>query len=132
MKLQRAIPAACLILAIAASTFGQQPPPTGEVSVKTYRSIQEAINAPRISMTSTSANPTVSCERGPFFPLGHRPLPEISDDVINGLKALGHNFNCTPSAIGSVQGVIIDLTSGLEFGGADPRRQGTVLSQPRH
>ena len=29
--------------------------------------IQEAINAPRISVTS--AGGTVSCERGPFFPL---------------------------------------------------------------
>jgi gamma-glutamyltranspeptidase/glutathione hydrolase len=96
--------------------------------------IQEAINAPRISVTS--AGGTVSCERGPFWPLGHRPLPELQTSVIADLKAMGHTFgsagDCTATAIGSVQGVIIDLTSGLQFGGADPRRQGTVLSQPRH
>ncbi len=95
--------------------------------------IQEAINAPRISVTSAVG--TVSCERGPFFPLGHRPLPEIAPSVVTDLKAMQHVFSggdCTPTAIGSVQGVIIDLTSGLQFGGADPRRQGTTLSQPRH
>jgi gamma-glutamyltranspeptidase/glutathione hydrolase len=94
--------------------------------------IQEAINAPRISVTS--AGGTVSCERGPFFPLGHRPLPELSPDVVTSLKSMGHVFSgvdCSASAIGSVQGVIIDLTSGLQFGGADPRRQGTVLVTPR-
>jgi gamma-glutamyltranspeptidase/glutathione hydrolase len=94
--------------------------------------IQEAINAPRISVTS--AGGTVSCERGPFFPLGHRPLPELSPDVVTSLKSMGHIFSggdCSASAIGSVQGVIIDLTSGLQFGGADPRRQGTVLVTPR-
>ncbi len=94
--------------------------------------IQEAIDAPRISVTS--AGGTVSCERGPFFPLGHRPLPELTPDVVASLKGMGHVFSggdCSASAIGSVQGVIIDLTSGLQFGGADRRRQGTVLVTPR-
>jgi gamma-glutamyltranspeptidase/glutathione hydrolase len=98
-----------------------------------HMTIQEAINAPRISVTSAGGN--VSCERGPFWPLGHRPLPEISPDVVSSLKGMGHLFpagDCTATSIGSVQGVIIDLTSGLQFGGADPRRQGTTLSQPRH
>ncbi len=35
---------------------------------------------------------------------------------------------CSTSAIGSVQGVIIDLRTGKQYGGADPRREGTVIS----
>jgi len=92
--------------------------------------IQEAIDAPRIS---SSASGTVACEVGPLTPIGFRPQPELSEAVLQGLRAMGHVIpGCQPSGIGSVQGVVIDLESGRQFGGADPRRQGTVLLLPQH
>ena len=42
-----------------------------------------------------------------------------------GLGAAGSNGCVTP--IGSVQGVVMDLRSGRQYGGADPRREGTVI-----
>jgi gamma-glutamyltranspeptidase/glutathione hydrolase len=35
------------------------------------------------------------------------------------------------STIGSVQGAIIDLQTGKQYGGADQRREGTVIGLPR-
>jgi gamma-glutamyltranspeptidase/glutathione hydrolase len=82
-------------------------------------SIQEAIDAPRIS--STTSNPTgasISREAG------------FSEDVIQDLEDLGHVFR-DPSSIGSVQAIVIDLQTGKLYGGADPRREGTVIGLPR-
>ncbi len=82
-------------------------------------SIQEAIDAPRIS--STTSNPTgasISREAG------------FSEDVIQELEDLGHEFR-DPSSIGSVQAIVIDLQTGKLYGGADPRREGTVIGLPR-
>ncbi len=78
--------------------------------------IQEAINAPRISVTSATG--TITREEG------------FSYEAIQGLKALGHTVP-SPSTIGSVQAVIIDLQTGKLYGGADPRRQGAVIGLPR-
>ena len=81
--------------------------------------IQEAIDAPRIS--STTSNPTgasISREAG------------FSDDVIQELEDLGHAFR-NPSSIGSVQAIVIDLQTGKQYGGADQRREGTVIGLPR-
>jgi gamma-glutamyltranspeptidase/glutathione hydrolase len=78
--------------------------------------IQEAIDAPRISMTSVSGS--VSREAG------------FSDAVIAELKALGHSVG-NPGGIGSVQGVVVDLQTGKQYGGADSRREGTVIGLPR-
>lgn len=82
-------------------------------------SIQEAINAPRFSVTSAAGG--ITCEAG------------FTGETLQGLLALGHTLplqngvpNCT-SKIGSVQGVIIDLKTGRQYGGADPRREGTVI-----
>jgi gamma-glutamyltranspeptidase/glutathione hydrolase len=62
---------------------------------------------------------------------------------IAALNALGHrsNFGVTPptpptpvactASIGSVQGVVIDLQTGKQYGGADQRREGTVIGLPR-
>ena len=89
--------------------------------------IQQAINAPRLSVTS--AGGSVSCEPGmePAF-------PQISLDF---LSSLGHSLpmvggvpTCT-SNIGSVQGVVVDLRTGKQYGGADQRREGTVIGLPR-
>jgi gamma-glutamyltranspeptidase/glutathione hydrolase len=92
--------------------------------------IQQAIDAPRLSVTSAAG--TVSCESGqPFL------LPEIPIATQDALRALGHlglgaagTQGCV-AAIGSVQAVVIDLKTGRQFGAADPRREGTVISLSR-
>jgi gamma-glutamyltranspeptidase/glutathione hydrolase len=89
--------------------------------------IQQAIDAPRLSVTSALG--TVSCEGGqPFM------VPPVPASTFSELQALGHLMpaagNCA-STIGSVQLVAIDLRNGKRFGAADPRREGTVISLPR-
>lgn len=89
-------------------------------------SIQQAIDAPRWSVTS--AGGTISCEPG-MSP----PIPTAS---LQGLQALGHlvptvgGVPACSSTIGSVQAVIIDLKTGKQYGGADQRREGTVIGLP--
>lgn len=78
--------------------------------------IQEAIDAPRISVTSATGG--VSREAG------------FSSEAIAGLTALGHPVS-GPTSIGSVQAVVIDLQTGKQYGGADSRREGTVIGLPR-
>lgn len=92
--------------------------------------IQQAIDAPRLSVTSALG--TASCEAGqPFM------LPAFSTATVTALKALGHFSNSNTGAlvcnatIGSVQGVIVDLQTGKQYGGADQRREGTVIGLPR-
>lgn len=93
--------------------------------------IQGAIDAPRLSVTSALG--TLSCETGlPFM------QPAFSDATLAALKALGHFSNaatgalaCSTTTIGSVQGVIVDLQTGKQYGGADQRREGTVITLPR-
>jgi len=93
--------------------------------------IQQAIDAPRLSVTSALG--TLSCETGqPFMP------PAFSDATLTQLRALGHFSNaatgalaCSTTTIGPVQGVIVDLQTGKQYGGADQRREGTVIGLPR-
>ena len=82
-------------------------------------SIQEAIDAFRISSTTS-------------HPLGTSIRREdgFSEDVIQELEGLGHVFR-PPSSIGSVQAIVIDLQTGKQYGGADQRREGTVIGLPR-
>ena len=81
--------------------------------------IQEAIDAPRISSTtSTPAGASIRREAG------------FSAEVIQELEVLGHVFR-DPSSIGSVQAIVIDLHTGKQYGGADQRREGTVIGLPR-
>jgi gamma-glutamyltranspeptidase/glutathione hydrolase len=81
--------------------------------------IQEAIDAPRFSVTS--AGGAITCESG------------FSAETLQRLVALGHQVpvvNGVPtcnSRIGSVQGVVIDPRNGKQYGGADQRREGTVI-----
>ena len=83
-------------------------------------SIQDAIDAPRISSTTSSpAGSTVSREAG------------FSDAAIQGLRDLGHTISSGTSTIGSVQAIVIDLQTGKLYGGADSRREGTVIGLPR-
>ncbi len=89
-------------------------------------SIQQAINAPRLSVTSAAG--TISCE-------GVEPFmqPKFNAATQDALRALGHlglgaaGSNGCLATIGSVQGVVMDLRSGRQYGGADLRREGTVI-----
>ncbi len=72
------------------------------------------------------------CEVGPLAPLGFTPVPQFSPAVLQALRTMGHDTPpCTHTPIGSVQAVIIDLQTGKQYGGADARRQGTVIGLPR-
>jgi gamma-glutamyltranspeptidase/glutathione hydrolase len=93
--------------------------------------IQQAIDAPRLSVTSAAG--AISCEGGqPFM---QPPFPQATLDALrNTLGQPVPLVNGTPtcnSTIGSVQGVIIDLQTGKQYGGADQRREGTVIGLPR-
>ncbi|NLG87250.1 MAG: gamma-glutamyltransferase, partial [Firmicutes bacterium] len=74
--------------------------------------VQEAIDAPRIF---SSSYPNVRWEAG---------LPEA---VREELTQRGHKFEDQPSVIGSVQSIVVDLETGKLYGGADNRREGTVI-----
>ena len=78
------------------------------------KTVQEAVDAPRISQTSANGSPTF--EAG--FDL----------DVIQELDGLGHNMaDSRLRVIGSVQAVVIDR-DGTQYGAADRRRIGGVQS----
>ena len=82
-------------------------------------SLQEAIDAPRLSVTSTGS--TITLEPG---------YPQAT---IDALRALGYTVGITTPGgeIGSVQAVIVDRQTGKQYGGADRRREGTVIGLPR-
>jgi gamma-glutamyltranspeptidase / glutathione hydrolase len=77
--------------------------------------LQDAINAPRLSVTSTGS--TISMEPG--FP----------QSTIDSLGQLG--YTVSPAEIGSVQAVLVDPHTGKQYGAADSRREGTVIGLPR-
>lgn len=87
---------------------------------------QQAINAPRLSVTHPSG--PVKCEGGGDF-----MQPHFSITTQDALRRLGHTgLGATGTegcreTIGSVQAVIIDLASESHHGAADPRREGTVI-----
>ena len=81
------------------------------------RNIQEAIDLPRISQTSANGSPL--WEAG------------FSQAVIDELKVFpyGHNLGDDRlSVIGSVQGVVISPIGKLQYGAADRRRVGAVVT----
>jgi gamma-glutamyltranspeptidase/glutathione hydrolase len=78
--------------------------------------VQEAVNAPRIAQTS--ANGSTRREQG------------FSDVVIQELTDLGQTLR-SPSVIGSVQTVVIDKKGHHQYGAADKRRIGGVVSVRR-
>jgi len=86
--------------------------------------LQDAIDAPRMSVTSAASN--VSIDNGAP---GSR-FTGFPPATIDGLKALGYTVG-NPADIGSVQGVIVDMQTGKQYGGADARREGTVIGLPR-
>lgn len=80
------------------------------------KTVQEAVDAPRIAQTS--ANGTTGREAG------------FSEAAVDGLTALGHRLRA-PGAIGSVQAVVIDPNNRKQFGAADKRRIGGIVSLRR-
>jgi gamma-glutamyltranspeptidase/glutathione hydrolase len=78
--------------------------------------LQQAIDAPRVSVTSPGTNITI--EDG-FAP-----------STLSGLAGLGYNLVPTTD-IGSVQAVLVDPKTGKQYGAADARREGTVIGLPR-
>ena len=79
--------------------------------------VQEAVDAPRIAQTS--ANGTVRREIG------------FSEQVMAELAALGHTLR-DPADIGSVQAVIIDRDKKTQYGAADRRRVGGIVTLDRN
>ena len=81
--------------------------------------LQDAIDAPRMSITSTGS--TISMEPG--FPQA----------TVDSLRTLGYTVSITTpgNEIGSVQAVLVDLRTGKQYGAADLRREGTVIGLPR-
>ena len=77
--------------------------------------VQEAVDAPRISHTSASRTASTSWETG------------IPADVRTELTARGHTLPTGSSTIGSAQSLVIDLQTGRMFGAGDARRNGTVI-----
>ncbi|WP_084267789.1 gamma-glutamyltransferase [Azohydromonas lata] len=77
--------------------------------------LQQAIDARRLAVTG--AGPSISTELG---------MPQAT---IDGLKALGYTVSLTD--IGAVQAVGVDPSTGRYYGGADARREGTVITLPR-
>jgi len=71
---------------------------------------------PRIAQTS--ANGTTRRELG------------FSEAAVAGLTALGHSLR-SPGEIGSVQAVVVDRRGQRQFGAADKRRIGGVVSLRR-
>jgi gamma-glutamyltranspeptidase/glutathione hydrolase len=81
--------------------------------------VQEAVNAPRIAQTSSGVNT-------------RRELG-FADEVIEELEGLGETCQTfrSPSVIGSVQSVVIDQRGHIQYGAADKRRIGGVVSVRR-
>jgi gamma-glutamyltranspeptidase / glutathione hydrolase len=84
--------------------------------------LQEAIDAPRVSITGNGT--TIARDAGKGAATG---LPAAS---VAGLTALGYTVG-NPGDIGSVQVVLIDPKTRKLYGAADARREGTVIGLPR-
>ena len=80
--------------------------------------VRAAVERPRISLAKPADDATTSVEQG-FDPR-----------TLDRLRALGYRFEQS-TAIGAVQAIVIDPRTGLLYGGADPRRNGTVIGLPR-
>jgi gamma-glutamyltranspeptidase/glutathione hydrolase len=81
-------------------------------------SVQEAIVAPRISLIGPGEQAT-QVEAG------------FAEATIAELTLRDYRIAPEPAVLGSVQAVVIDPGDGRLFGGADPRRGGTVIGLPR-
>ncbi len=77
--------------------------------------LQQAIDAGRISVASAGSGVTLE-----------NRFPATTADA---LRALGYTVGI--GDVGSVQAVLIDQHTGKQYGGADDRREGTVIGLPR-
>ncbi len=78
--------------------------------------LQQAIDAGRISVSSGGSSVTLETSRLPA-------------DAAAGMAALG--YAVSSGDVGSVRGVLIEPRTGKQYGGADDRREGTVIGLPR-
>ena len=53
--------------------------------------------------------------------------PEISVDVVEGLRSRGHEVEVSTRRWSSAEAIVIDFGSGVHLGGSDPRRDGLAL-----
>ncbi len=81
-------------------------------------SVREAVEAPRLSLTSAGEQATTAVESG------------FDGTVLQRLRALGYDITETQEGIGAVQAVVIDRQTGLADGFADPRRDGRGIGVP--
>ncbi|HEY9099592.1 MAG TPA: gamma-glutamyltransferase [Thiobacillus sp.] len=92
-------------------------------------SLQQAIDAPRISVTQAAGR--VNCESGSSF-----MQPVISIATQDALRQLGHaglgesGTDGCQAHIGSVQAIAFDPATQAFHGAADPRREGTTIQVP--
>jgi gamma-glutamyltranspeptidase / glutathione hydrolase len=86
--------------------------------------MQDAIDAPRLSVTA--AGGAINIDTG----APGSAFTGFSPAALAGMRALGHTVNA-PADIGSVQAVVVDAQTGKQYGGADTRREGTVIGLPR-
>ena len=84
--------------------------------------LQDAINAPRLSVTSATS--AISRDNGVA------PASVFSAASVAALTTLGYTVG-NPVDIGSVQAVLVDQKTGKQYGAADRRREGTVIGLPR-
>ena len=91
--------------------------------------LQQAIDAPRLSVTHAAGR--ISCEGGAAF---LRPRIDIATQ--DALRTLGHAGldealdDACGARIGSVQAVGLDPVTDARHGGADARREGTLIRVP--
>lgn len=91
--------------------------------------LQQAINAPRLSVTHAGGK--IDCEGGRTY-----MQPAFSIAAQDALRRLGHvglgeaGMQGCQHQIGSVQAVWIAPATGIQSGAADPRREGTVIQLP--
>jgi len=81
-----------------------------------HMTIQQAVEAPRISVTTTGNS--IAREAG------------FDETEIAKLSALGHVVG-TPADIGNVNAVFIDLRTGRQYGAVDSTREGGLIGLPR-
>lgn len=81
-------------------------------------SVREAVEAPRLSLTSAGEQATTAIESG------------FDAVVLQRLRSIGYDIADTQESIGAVQAVVIDRQTGLADGFADPRRDGRGIGVP--
>ena len=53
--------------------------------------------------------------------------PAVPADVVEGLRARGHDVDVSPRNWSAVEAILVDPESGLHYGANDPRRDGLAL-----